>query len=246
MLELRGVTYHYPATRRPAIANADLAVAAGEVVGVVGPNDAGKSTLCLVAAGVAPMSIGGTLDGEVVVDGVALAGLRSWEVASRVGIVFSEAASQLSGVAGSVFEEVALGPINLGHPRSDTVARTWRALERLGIAELAPRAPDRLSGGQQQLVAIASVLAMEPRVLVLDEPVAELDPHGRRLVGDILRSLARDGTAILVVEHDTDLLASMCHRVVAIDAGRLVFDVPAAEAWRDPRLPALGVRAATP
>jgi energy-coupling factor transporter ATP-binding protein EcfA2 len=221
MLELRGVTYRYPAVRPPALAEVDLVLAAGDVVGVTGPNDGGKSTLCLVAAGLAPGSIGGELAGEVRVDGVALAGLRQWDIASRVAIVFPEPASQLSGVTGSVFEEVAFGPVNLGCPVVESVARTERALERLGIADLASRAPDRLSGGQQQLVAIASMLAMEPRVLVLDEPVAELDPYGRRLVGEALRSLAAAGTTILIAEHDTDLLASICHRVVTIDGGRL-------------------------
>lgn len=221
MLELRAASYRYPAVRRPALDGIDLSVGAGEVVGITGPNEAGKSTLCLVAAGLAPGSVGGELAGEVLVDGAALAGLRPWEVASRVGIVFAEPAAQLSGVAGSVFEEVAFGPVNLGCAAAESVARTEAALARLGIADLAGRAPERLSGGQQQLVAIASMLALAPRVLVLDEPVAELDPDGRRLVGEALRSLAGAGTAILVAEHDAEFLAAACHRVRRIDGGRL-------------------------
>src|SRR6185503_21084910 len=118
---------------------------AGEVVGLTGPNESGKSTLCLVAAGLAPGSVGGELEGELLVDGVALAGLRHWEIASRVGIVFAEPASQLSGVAGSVFEEVALGPVNQGLPAAESVARTERALEWLGLDGLRDRRPDRLS-----------------------------------------------------------------------------------------------------
>ena len=220
-LELHEVTYHYPATRRPAIEGGNLAVAAGEILGLTGLNEAGKSTLCLVAAGLAPGSIGGELTGEVRIDGTSLAGLSQWEIASRVGIVFAEPANQLSGGTESVFEEVALGPINLGCAAAETVARTEGALARLGISDLAARSPVRLSGGQQQLVAIASMLAMQSRVLVLDEPVAELDPDGRRLVGESLRSLATAGTAILVAEHDTDLLGSVCDRVVRIENGQI-------------------------
>jgi energy-coupling factor transporter ATP-binding protein EcfA2 len=205
---------------RPALDGVSLTIRSGEVVGVTGPNEAGKSTLCLVAAGLAPGSAGGELAGEALVDGVSLAGLRAWEIATRVGIVFAEPAGQLSGVSDTVLAEVAFGPVNLGLPASESRARAERILERLGIAGLAERHPNRLSGGQQQLVAIASMLAMEPRALVLDEPVAELDPDGKRLVGETLRSLARAGTAILVTEHDLDFLGALCDRTVAIDGGR--------------------------
>ncbi len=220
-LELRDVTYRYPGERRPAIEGVSLAIGAGEIVGVTGSNEAGKSTLCLVAAGLAPASVGGELTGEVIVAGSPLAGLRAWEIASRVGIVFAEPASQLSGVSDTVLAEVAFGPVNLGLPATESRARAERSLARLGISDLADRRPERLSGGQQQLVAIASMLAMDSATLVLDEPVAELDPDGRRLVGESLRSLATDGTAILVTEHDADFLAGVCSRVLSIDAGRI-------------------------
>jgi energy-coupling factor transport system ATP-binding protein len=138
-----------------------------------------------------------------------------------VGIVFSNPAGQLSGIAETVFEEVAIGPINLGLPVAETVGRVIAALEAVRIEALAERRPERLSGGQAQLVAIASMLAMRPGTLVLDEPVAELDPEGRALVAEVLRALARNGTAILVTEHDLDFLASVGARIVPIDAGRL-------------------------
>lgn len=220
-LELRGVSYRYPGYRRLALDGVDLRVGDGEVVGLVGPNEAGKSTACLVASGLAPASIGGELTGEVLVDGVPLRGRRTHELAERVGIVFANPASQLSGVTGTVFEEVALGAVNLGLPVGETLGRARAALAAVGIDELAERRPDALSGGQTQLVAIASMLAMRPRVLVLDEPVAELDPEGRRLVGETLRSLAGAGTALLVAEHDLDLLRSIGARLVSIDGGRI-------------------------
>ena len=220
-LELLGATYRYPGERRAAIDGVDLRVGAGEVVGLVGPNEAGKSTLCLVAAGIAPGALGGEMEGDTLVDGVSLRGLRAWEVASRAGIVFAEPASQLSGITETVRDEIRFGPLNLGLPAAEATARAERVLARLRLAALADRPPARLSGGEQQLVAIASMLAMEPRVLVLDEPVGELDPEGRRLVGEALRSLADAGTAILVAEHDTEFLASICHRILAIEGGRL-------------------------
>ena len=221
MLELRSVSYRYPGYRRLALDGIDLTIGDGEVVGIVGPNDGGRSTLCLVASGLAPASIGGELTGEVLLDGVSLRGRHPHELAGQIGIVFANPASQLSGITGTVFEEVALGPVNLGLSVEATINRTWEALRTLGIGDLAERAPDRLSGGQTQLVAIASILSMRPRLLVLDEPAAELDLEGRALVGDALRSLASAGTALLVAEHDLDLLASIGARLVTIEGGRI-------------------------
>ena len=222
MLELRAVTYRYPGARLPALVEANLRVADGEIVGIVGPNLAGKSTLCLVAAGLAPASLGGELRGDVDLDGASIGDLATHELAGRIGIVFANPSSQLSGVAATVFEEIAFGPVNLGCEVADTVARTRDAMAALGIARLAERDPNLLSGGETQLVAIASMLAMRPRHLVLDEPVSELDPNGRRLVGEALRSIAGAGTGILVAEHDEAFLASIGTRIVEIDGGRLV------------------------
>ena len=193
----------------------DLTLSDGEIVGVVGANEAGKSTLCLVASGLAPGSIGGALTGGgLTIDGEAMAGQPLHAFATRVGIGFQNSATQLSGVTGTVFEEVALGPMNLGLPARETIERTHDALARLGIEHLAEREPRRLSGGQAQLVVLASLLAMRPPHLVLDEPTAQLDPEGTRLVGEALRHLASTGTALLIAEHKTDLLDGLCTRVV--------------------------------
>jgi energy-coupling factor transporter ATP-binding protein EcfA2 len=125
--------------------------------------------------------------------------------------------------------------------RAELIERTWSALEVLGIRELAEREPGRLSGGQQQLVAIASILAMRPRHLILDEPTAQLDPAGTALVAAAIERLASAGTSILVVEHKADLLARVAARVVVLGEGRLVIEGPAATVLADPRLPGLGV-----
>ncbi len=243
MLRLEGVDYRYAGYAKPVLHGIDLTLADGEIVGVVGANEAGKSTLCLVASGLAPGSIGGGLDGTVSIDGASMAGRPLHEFATQVGIGFQNPATQLSGVTGSVFEEVALGPMNLGLPARETVARTKAALSTLGIEGLAEREPRRLSGGQAQLVVIASLLSMRPAHLVLDEPTAQLDPEGTRLVGEALRELASTGTALLIVEHKTDLLDGLCSRVVVIDGGRIALDGPAGDVLADPRLEGWGVEA---
>ena len=241
MLGLHGIGYRYAGYAVPVLHDIDLVLADGEIVGVIGANEAGKSTLGLVACGLAPGSIGGGLSGTLTIDGANMAGRPLHEFSTRVGIAFQNPATQLSGTSGSVFEEVALGPVNLGLPVAATVARARAALEALRIWDLAQRSPDRLSGGQTQLVAIAAMLALGPRHLVLDEPNAELDPEGRELVSEALRGIASSGTAVLIAEHDLDLLASICTRLVAIDGGRITFDLPITAALRDPRLAELGV-----
>jgi energy-coupling factor transport system ATP-binding protein len=243
MLALRAVRYRYAGYAAEVLHDVDLTVGDGEIVGVVGANEAGKSTLCLVASGLAPGSIGGALKGTVTIDGTDMAGRPLHEFSTRVGIGFQNPATQLSGVTGSVFEEVALGPMNLGLPARETVERTKAALATLGIDALAEREPRRLSGGQAQLVVIASLLAMRSAHLVLDEPTAQLDPAGTRLVGDALRRLTETGTALLIAEHKTDLLDELCSRVVVIDVGRIVADGPTGEILSDPRLESWGVEA---
>jgi energy-coupling factor transporter ATP-binding protein EcfA2 len=131
--------------------------------------------------------------------------------------------------------------MNLGLPVHETLQRTREALAVLRIEHLADRPPLRLSGGQGQLVAIASLLAMRPRHVVLDEPTAQLDPEGTRLVGEALRALAATGTALLIAEHKTDLLDGLCDRVLVVDGGRIALGGAAAEVLEDERLVDLGV-----
>ena len=241
-LRLSGATYRYAGAGQDALAGVDLELAAGSVLGVVGPNEAGKSTLCLVAAGLAPVVVGGRLNGSVTIDGRETAGMRPHELAQRCGILFQDPQAQLSGTASTVFEELAFGPCNLGLPLGDVIDRVEASLRTLGIATLADRDPARLSGGQAQLVALAAILALRPDFLILDEPTSQLDPHGTRLVGEALRGLARERrTAILVVEHKTALLDHLADRVVAIDHGRIVRAGPSAEVLADPALVELGV-----
>jgi energy-coupling factor transport system ATP-binding protein len=242
ILGLHGARYRYAGAAAWAVDGIDLEIAAGEVVGVCGPNDAGKSTLCLVAAGLAPGSIGGKLEGSVLIGGTESRELPPYVLAQRCGILFQNAATQLTGTTTTVWEEVAFGPRNLGLDLGAILERVEWALRLARVEHLADRQPDRVSGGQAQLVALASVLALRPAVLILDEPTSQLDPAGTRLVGETLASLAREtGTALLIVEHKTDLLDELCKRVVVIDRGQITLDGPATEVLDDDRLEGWGV-----
>jgi energy-coupling factor transporter ATP-binding protein EcfA2 len=241
VIRLDGVGYRYAGATRPSLHDIDLELADGQVVGVAGASESGKSTLCLVVSGLAPRAIRGTLTGRLIINGTDVTSEPMHELASRVGIGFQDPATQLSGVADTVYEEVAFGPANLGVERDDLIERVEDALGRLGIDSLAARHPAHLSGGQMQLVAIAGLLAMRPRHLVLDEPTAQLDPAGTTLVADALAALAADGATIIVAEQKTDLLARICTRVLVLEGGRIALDGPAADVLDDPRLDELGV-----
>ena len=242
MLRLDHVSYRYAGMSRQALRDVTLTLEDGEVVGVVGANESGKSTLALVASGLAPRSIGGTLGGRLLIDGRDVAGAPMHEIAALVGICFQNPHTQLSQVADTVFEEVAFGAMNLGLYRLEVATRVGDALGAVGISGLAQRDPRRLSGGQMQLVAVAGLLAMRPRHLVLDEPTAQLDPEGKDLVAETLRGLAAAGTALLITEHDTDLLTGLCSRVVVLDGGAVVREGLSAEILAAPDLRDLGVQ----
>jgi energy-coupling factor transporter ATP-binding protein EcfA2 len=240
-LTLRGIGYRHAGASRPALLDIDLDLADGAVVGLAGASEAGKTTLCLVASGLAPRTVGGRIRGTLHLDGEDVDRWPMHRLAERIGIGFQNPATQLSQVANTVFEEVAFGPMNLGIDRADVIERTWDALEAMRIDALAERDPQRLSGGQQQLLAMAGLLAMRPEHLVLDEPTAQLDPAGTALVADAIGRLARGGTSILIAEQKTDLLADVAGEVVVLAEGRIVLRGPAAEVLADPRLEQVGV-----
>lgn len=208
-LSLAGVTYHYPATASPALADVDLTVDRGEIVALLGRVGAGASTALLVAADLAPRVVGGTLTGRVTRDG-------------RAAIVLPTPWTQLSGMAFTVRDEVAFGPANLGWPRERIAAAVERSLVALEIAPLADRDPATLSGGELQRVIIAGILAVEPDLLLLDEFTAELDPAGAELAWSVAARWARAGNiGVLVASSDLDAVARHASRVVWLDRGRV-------------------------
>jgi energy-coupling factor transporter ATP-binding protein EcfA2 len=240
-LTLRKVGYRYAGSSRPALLDIDLDLHDGTVVGLAGPSEAGKTTLCLVASGLAPRTIGGQVRGQITLNGADVDDWPMHQLSQRIGIGFQNPTTQLSQVATTVFEEVAFGPMNLALPRDEVTLRTRHALEALVIEGLAERDPRRLSGGQQQLVAIAGLLALRPDHLVLDEPTAQLDPAGTRLVADAIARLAREGTSILIAEQKVDLLSEIASHLVVVVDGRLALSGPTAEVLEDERLGAYGI-----
>ena len=212
-LEVSGLCFRYP-DGHEALRGLDLRVRAGERVAVLGPNGAGKSTLVLHLNGILSPQVGYVRVGDLPVAKPHLA-----EVRRRVGVVFQDADDQL--FCPTVAEDVAFGPANLGLRGEALAARVAEALAQVGLSAVADRPPQHLSLGQRRRAALATVLAMRPDVLVLDEPSANLDPAARRELADLLATL---DLTLLVVTHDLPYAAELCSRAVIVDAGRVVAD----------------------
>jgi energy-coupling factor transporter ATP-binding protein EcfA2 len=221
VLRLADLTVRYPGQHKPSLDSVDLEVQAGERVGISGRTGAGKSTLALVAGGFLPRVVRATVGGSVTVNGIDATSTDAGALLGHVGVVFATPANQLSASKQSVREELAFGLENLGVERSEMDQRIDAVLDRLGIAHLAGREPFTLSGGEQQRVAIASIVVMGTSLVVLDEPTAQLDPAGTAEVGALLAELSHEGSAVLVVEHDPIILGRT-NRMVFLDNARVV------------------------
>ena len=213
VIELRGLTHAYP-DGTAALRGVDLRIEAGECVALLGANGAGKSTLLQHLNGLLLAAAG-----EVRVDGQRVEPAALVRVRQLVGYVFQQAEDQL--FMPTVAEDVAFGPHNLDLPAAEVAERVQQALQAVGAAHLATRAPWRLSGGEQRLVAIAGVLAMRPGVLVLDEPSAGLDAQARQ---QLLQVLAAQTCTRIVATHDLALAAELCARAVVLHEGRVRAD----------------------
>ncbi|MBW3620754.1 MAG: energy-coupling factor ABC transporter ATP-binding protein [Actinobacteria bacterium] len=220
-----GLVFSYPDGHR-ALDGFDLEVSAGERVALLGPNGAGKTTFALHLNGIHVAEAGTVAIGDLRVAEPDLA-----EVRRRVGLVFQHADDQL--FMPSVREDVAFGPANLGLRGGELDGRVERALVAVGAADVADRAPHHLSGGEKRRVALATVLAMEPDVLVLDEPTSGLDPAGRRELVEVLRSLAQTQ---IVITHDLPFALELCERAVIVDHGRVVAEGATAAVLGDAEL----------
>lgn len=229
-LAIEGLAFAYPDGRQ-VLFGVDLTVAPGERIALVGPNGAGKTTLLLHLNGTLGPASGGTGVGEVRVGGVFVRPDTLGEVRRRVGIVFQDPDDQL--FLPTVGRDVAFGPANLGWPPEEVDRRVTAALERVGLAGLRDRTPHHLSFGQKRRVALAGVLAMDPDILVLDEPSSNLDPAARRELAEILASL---DVTVVMVTHDLPYAAQLCSRCAILDGGRIVADGPILDVLSDAEL----------
>lgn len=225
----------------PVLRGISLAVPPGQALAIMGPTSAGKTTLALVLAGLAPAMTGGRLRGRVLVDGLDAATTPAAQLSAHLGLVFQEPERQLFNM--TVADEVAFGLEGLGMPPALIRERVAWALGCVGLAGLEDRPPWQLSGGQQKRLAIGAILAMQPPILVLDEPMAGLDPAGRREVADALHALrARSGATVIVFEKDAEFAARWADRVAVLAEGRIALDGPPQTVFQEvERLHALGV-----
>ncbi len=221
LIRIQGLTFRY-GDDAPALVNINLTIAAGEKVAVVGPNGSGKTTLLL--------HLNGLLQGEgrVEIGGLPVAKPHLPAIRALVGLLFQDPDDQL--FSPTVYEDVAFGPLQQGLSPEEARQRACAALEQVGLRHLAKRAPYRLSVGEKKRAALATVLAMQPQILALDEPTANLDPRARRQLIALLQELPQ---TMLVATHDMRLVARDFPRTVVMDAGQIVADAPTAEVLRD-------------
>ncbi len=224
-VQVRGLRFAYP-DGTSALSGLDLTVERGERVALLGPNGAGKTTLALHLNGIHRADTG-----TISVDGLALDDPNLPEIRRRVGLVFQDADDQL--FMPTVREDVAFGPANLGLQGEELATRVDEAFAAVRAGDVAERAPHHLSGGERRRVALATVLAMHPDVLVLDEPTSGLDPAGRRELVEVLRGLT---VTQLAITHDLPFALELCERAVIIDRGRVVADGATDELLSDEEL----------
>jgi energy-coupling factor transporter ATP-binding protein EcfA2 len=227
---LEGLRFAYPplSPDQPApwiFDGLDLHIRRGEWLALMGASDVGKTTLCLLLAGLAPHLTGGTLEGSLAVAGRDLRQVPPSALANMVGLLFQEPEAQLFNP--TVEAEIAWGPENLGLPVPEIQARVDEMLALLRLEHARHRAPSQLSGGEKKRLALASVLAMQPEVLILDEPMGGLDPAGRQEVLAALSRLRRDrSTTIVMTESDPEAVAAFADRVIVLHQGQVALEGP--------------------
>ncbi len=223
IVKVEGLTFTYSGSDIPALSNIDLSIEDGEFVLLLGPSGCGKSTLCRCLNGLIPHFYAGKIDGRVIVAGMDVSKTPTYVLSQHVGMVFQNPENQLFSL--TVENDVAFALENLGIPRDEIRRRVDFALKAVGIEDLSKRSPFELSGGQQQKVAIASILALMPRLMVLDEPTSSLDPVSAKSIIDTIFKIKKElGTTVIVAEHRVELLADKVDRVIVMQKGSIIMD----------------------
>ena len=224
VLRINDLSVTYPQADAPSLNHLSMQVGEGEFVGVMGANGAGKTTLSLASVGIIPGFYDVSMSGNVAVLGADTTKVMVEDIAARgAGIVFQQPDMQL--ISANVELEVAFAMENRQFPRDVMKQRITDALKITRLTGYEKRSPDMLSGGQRQSVCIATVLAMEPRLIVLDEPTSQLDPIGSEMVFDALQDINKEhNIAILIMEHKAELLARYADRIVVLDSGEIIHE----------------------
>ena len=220
--KLEDVSYKYPLEDREILKNINLDIKKGEFWAVIGKNGSGKTTLCNVLRRFIPDFYKGELKGKITLEGKELKDYSAKEIVQKVGFVFQNPFTQISGVKETVFEEIAFGLENLALDAEYIRKRVEETLKLLHIEELKDKNPYELSGGQGQKVALASIIAMDPEIMVIDEPTSQLDPKGTEEIFEIIDILKKEGKTIILVEHKLELIAEYAEKVMVLDEGEMI------------------------
>ena len=240
IIETRNLTYTYPGGTKPSIDNVSIKVEKGDFVLITGPSGCGKTTLCRCFNGLVPHFYQGELKGEVRVSGKDIAKTQTHELAKHVGLVFQNPENQLFAL--SIEKDVAFGLENLGYPREEMRKRVDWALNLADIYDIRERSPHEVSGGQQQRVAIAAVLAMQPEIIVLDEPTSFLDPLSAEKIFEVIHELNQNlGMTVVLVEHRLDLTAKYANHIIIMDEGKVCSDGETSEILSSEQTRLIGV-----
>ena len=220
--KLENVSYKYPLEDREILKNINLDIKKGEFWAVIGKNGSGKTTLCNVLRRFVPDFYKGELKGRITLEGKELKDYSAKEIVQKVGFVFQNPFTQISGVKETVFEEIAFGLENLALDAEYIRKRVEETLKLLRIEELRDKNPYELSGGQGQKVALASIIAMDPEIMVIDEPTSQLDPKGTEEIFEIIDILKKEGKTIILVEHKLELIAEYAEKVMVLNEGEMI------------------------
>ena len=227
--KIENVNYKYPLEDKQALKNINIEIKKGEFWAVIGKNGSGKTTFCNMLRRFVPDFYKGELTGKIMLEDKELKDYSQKELVQKIGFVFQNPFTQISGVKDTVFDEIAYGLENLGLYKEEIISRVEKILKLLEIEKLRDRNPYDLSGGQKQRVALASIIAMDPDILVIDEPTSQLDPKGTEDIFKIINLMANEGKTIILVEHKLELIAEYAQNILVLDEGEIILSGKAEE-----------------
>ena len=227
--KIENVNYKYPLEEKQALKNINIEIKKGEFWAIIGKNGSGKTTFCNMLRRFVPDFYKGELTGKITLEDKELKDYSQKELVQKIGFVFQNPFTQISGVKDTVFEEIAYGLENLGLEKEEIISRVEKILKLLEIEKLRDRNPYDLSGGQKQRVALASIIAMDPDILVIDEPTSQLDPKGTEDIFKIINLMANEGKTIILVEHKLELIAEYAQNILVLDKGEIILSGKAEE-----------------
>ena len=227
--KIENVNYKYPLEEKQALKNINIEIKKGEFWAVIGKNGSGKTTFCNMLRRFVPDFYKGELTGKITLEDKELKDYSQKELVQKIGFVFQNPFTQISGVKDTVFEEIAYGLENLGLKKEEIIFKVEKILKLLEIEKLRDRNPYDLSGGQKQRVALASIIAMDPDILVIDEPTSQLDPKGTEDIFKIINLMANEGKTIILVEHKLELIAEYAQNILVLDEGEIILSGKAEE-----------------